>query len=330
MKFKEGNIIMISTLKNISITIMTTLIFTGCATVNRPDVKSVDEQPKISKTVEIKKVDAKPGLKRKVAVGRFTNETKYGQSFFLDKGQDRIGKQALDILSNKLNETGKFILLERADLDKIQKELEIAQTGTIKNSADYLIIGSVTEFGRRETGEVGFFSRTKKQLAFAKVHIRLVDVTNGQILYSEEGTGEAYSEAGTVFGVGEKAGYDSAINDKALDAAITNLASNIIENLLNKPWRSYVLAKEDGVYIIAGGKSQGIKPGEIFDVFEKGKPLKNPQTNVQMTLPGKKIAKIRVTSLAGDTLENEIAACELVSGNIGSDFSNIYIEEAGI
>lgn len=316
--------------KNIFTIIATALLITGCATVNRPDVQSIDLQPKISKTVEVKKVAAKTGLKRKIAVGRFTNETKYGQSFFLDKSEDRIGKQALDILSNKLNETDRFILLERADLDKIQKELEIAQTGTIKNSADYLIIGSVTEFGRKETGEVGVFSRTKKQLAFAKVHIRLVDVANGQILYSEEGTGEAFSEAGTVMGVGGQAGYDSAINDKALDAAITNLASNIIENLLNKPWKSYVLAKEGEMYLVAGGKSQGVKLGEIFDIVENGKQVKNPQTNVQITLPGKKIAKIRVSSLVGDTLENEVAVCELVSGSLGTDFSKIHVEEVGI
>ncbi|MBV5340372.1 MAG: curli production assembly protein CsgG [Deltaproteobacteria bacterium] len=320
---------MTSNRKNISATIAVALLITGCATVNRPDVQTVEEQPKISKTVEAKKVEIKSGLKRKVAVGRFTNETKYGQSFFLDKGQDRIGKQALDILSNKLNETDRFILLERADLDKIQKETDIAQVGMTKNSADYLIIGSVTEFGRKETGEVGVFSRTKKQLAFAKVHIRLVEVATGQILYSEEGTGEAFSEAGTVMGVGDQAGYDSAINDKALDAAITNLASNIIENLLNKPWKSYVLAKEGNMYLVAGGKSQGIKLGELFDIIENGKQVKNPQTNVLITLPGRKIAQIRVNSLIGDTLENEVSVCELVSGKLDPDFSTIHVEEIG-
>lgn len=315
---------------NIPASIAITLLITSCATVNQPDVQSVNEQPQISKAIAVKKVETKSGLKRKVAIGRFTNETKYGQSFFLDKGQDRIGKQALDILSNKLNETNKFILLERADLDKIQKELEIAQASALKNSADYLIIGSVTEFGRKETGKVGVFSRTKKQLAFAKVHIRLVDVSTGQIIYSEEGAGEAYSEAGTVVGVGAQAGYDSTINDKALDAAITNLSSNIIENLLNKPWKSYVLAKDDGKYIIAGGKTQGIKPGEIFDIIENGKQVKNPQTNVLITLPGKKIAKVQVVSLIGNTLENEAAVCEIISGNFGTDFSNIHVEEVGL
>jgi len=42
----------------------------------------------------------------------------------------------------------------------------------------------------------------KSQLPYAKVHVRLIEVRTGQILYSEEGEGEAFSEAGTVFGVG--------------------------------------------------------------------------------------------------------------------------------
>ena len=58
-------------------------------------------------------------LKRKVAIARFTNETTYGRSFLVDKDANPIGKQALDILSKKLLDTGKFILLERSDLEKV-------------------------------------------------------------------------------------------------------------------------------------------------------------------------------------------------------------------
>lgn len=59
----------------------------------------------------------------------FINETKRGQDLFTDKHNDRIGKQAVGILSAKLLETEKFILLERADLDKINKELNM-ENGT--------------------------------------------------------------------------------------------------------------------------------------------------------------------------------------------------------
>ena len=309
-------------------------LLSSCATIDKPEVKAIDEKLKISKTIQHEKANIgnKKGLKRKVAVARFTNETKYGQSFFIDDNNDRIGKQAVDILSSKLIKTEKFILLERADLDKITKELNMENYEPLKNMADYLVVGSVTEFGRKDQGEVGIFSRTKRQIAFAKVHVRLIEVRTGQILYSEEGEGEAFSEAGTIFGVGERAGYDSAINDKALDAAITNLASNIIENLLDRPWRSYILGFEDGKLIMAGGKSQNINNGDIFTVIKEGKKVKNPQTNMMLTLPGNQIGKIKAGMSVGDTPEAEVTLCDIVEGNFSEyisskEFDQLFIKE---
>ena len=109
----------------------------------------------------------------------------------------------------------------------------------------------------------------------------------GQIIYSEEGKGTVYSEAGTVFGVGSRSGYDSQLNDQVIEAAISDLASNIIENMLDKPWRGYILGYEDGYLITSGGKSQNLKTGDLFDVVKEGKKVKNPQTNTTVTLPGK-------------------------------------------
>ena len=306
--------------------------FSSCATMTKDEIQPINEKPVISKTIEKAAPSAPTGLKRKVAIARFSNETKYGQSFFLDKNNDRIGKQAVDILSAKLIATEKFIVLERADLDKIQRELEIGNVRELRNRSDYLIIGSITGFGRKDQSDVGIFSRVKKQVAFAKVHIRLVDVYTSQVLYSEEGEGEAYSEAGTVFGVGEKAGYDSALNDKALEAAITNLSSNIIENLLDKPWRAYILGFEDNFFIVTGGKSQNIIPGTIFSVIKEGKKIKNPQTNMFITLPGIKVGEVEVVQCVGDTIENEVSLCRLVSGDfrkyvIANDFSGLFITE---
>ena len=55
-------------------------------------------------------------IKRKVAIGRFSNETQYAKGLFYNKEDDPMRKQALDILSSKLAASGKFILLEREDL----------------------------------------------------------------------------------------------------------------------------------------------------------------------------------------------------------------------
>lgn len=310
-------------------------VVTACATIEKPVTKPIDVAPQISKTQASQGHEVKKGLKRKVAVGRFTNESKYGQSFLLDDQKDRIGKQAVDILSNKLLQTEKFIILERADLDKIQKELAIGSASPLRNMADYIVVGSVTEFGRKDTGEVGIFSRTKRQTAFAKVHVRMIDVSTGQIIYSEEGVGEAFAEAGSVFGVGGRAGYDSTLNDKAMDAAITNLASNIIETLLDKPWRGYILGQEDNQLIISGGKSQNIRVGDVFKVYLEGKKVKNPQTNMDIYLPAKEIAKIKISASLGDTSENEVSLASVTEGENSlsvfrkrNDYGKLFIGES--
>lgn len=275
--------------------------------------------------------DAGRSLKRKVAIARFTNETNYGRSFLVDKDTNPIGKQAVDILSKKLLDTDKFILLERADLEKVNAELGIGSAGVLKNMADYLIVGSITAFGRKTEGKVGVFTRKKRQVAFATVNIRLVDVQSGMVIYAEEGSGEAFSEQKTTMGLGPKADYDSTLNDQVLDAAISNLASKVIENLLGKPWRAYILAYSDGNYVITGGKSQGVSVGDTFDVFVEGKKVRNPQTGMDIALPGKKVGQIRVEGFAGDSL-NQMALASAISGELPKSddseaFKNFFVQE---
>ena len=268
-------------------------------------------------------------LKRKVAIARFSNETTYAKGIFYNKENDPMGKQALDILSTKLASTGKFILLERQDMDKIMEELKIAgNQGSQKVGADYLIIGSVTEFGRKNVGDVNVFSRTKTQTVEAAVSIRLVDVASGQIIYSEEAKGEAETTNKTVMGLGERTDYDATLSDKAISVAISKLVENIINNCMNRPWKAYFLTYDENGIIISGGKSQGLKVGDTFEVVEKGKLVENPQTGMKVELPGKTAGKIKIDFIGGDTPANEFSMVSFLDGSIEKqNLSNYYIKE---
>jgi len=268
-------------------------------------------------------------LKRKVAIARFSNETKYAKGIFYDKNNDPIAKQAVDILSTKLAASNKFILLERQDIEKVYEELKIAgNEGIQKVGADYLIIGSVTEFGRKNIGDVNAFSRTKSQIVQAGVNIRLVDVSTGQIIYSEEAKGEAETTNKTVMGLGERTDYDATLSDKAISAALSKLVENVINNCMDRPWKSYFLTYDADGILITGGKSQGVKEGDLYDVIEKGKSIKNPQTGMMMELPGKTVGKIKVDFTGGDTPENEFSMVSFVEGGIDSQqLSKYYIKE---
>ena len=250
------------------------------------------------------------GLKRKVAIARFTDETKNSNSIFVDKSFDNIGKQAADILSARLSNSGQFIMLERDDLDKVKSEQALEGVTSQIVGADFLIVGSISEFGRKTTSETGIFSRNKIQQAIATVNVRLIDTTTGQIVFSEEGSGEARAEANTTLGVGERAAFDSTLNDKAISAAISKVVSDLMENLLNSPWKAYLIAEQDGQYIMTGGASQGIATGDEFTILQKGKKIKNPQTGFMIELAGKKIATATVALLSG-TGNNEISIVSL-------------------
>ena len=264
-------------------------------------------------------------LKRKVAIGRFSNETQYAKGIFYDRENDPIRKQALDILSTKLAASGKFILLERDGLEELIAE---AGEGMQKIGADYIILGSITKFGRKVEGDQRVFSQTKTQTVEAGVSIRLVDVSSGLIIYSDEASGFAETSAKQTLGLGGSAGYDATLSDKAISAALTQLVENIINKCMDKPWRGYLLSVDDGSYIISGGKSQGIEEGATFVLYKKGKTVTNPQTGIKIELPGQKVGTLSVVTSVGDTPETEISICTYNGTAIQeTDLLNYYIME---
>lgn len=314
------------TSNGIIISVLSAVLFSGCSTTT-PRIIKVEQQTKLQPQMMMK--NEEPSLKRKVAISRFGNEAQYGKSaLFGNNNNYNAEKQATDILSAKLASSGKFILLERNDIDKINKETNSYNLASQKIGADYLIVGSVSEFGRKSISDTGVFSRSKTQVAYAKVSVRLIDVKTGQIIFAQEGAGESKSEAGKAFGVGKHVGYDSTLNDKAISTAISSVVDGIMQNLLAKPWRSYVLSVEGNTLIIAGGKKQGLSLNDTFSVYTKGKSIKNPQTGMNIELPGHKIATVKVISQFGSSYIDEGSICQITSGNLqGVNTNDLHVEK---
>ena len=268
----------------------------------------------------------RPMLKRKIALGRITNETSYGKSLLRDNAGDPVGKQVADMLSKALTESGAYVVLERTDFSKLEEEA--ARTGVKQNlvGVDALIMGSLTEFGRKTVGERGFVSDTKKQVAFAKMDVRLVDVSTGQSFFATSGAGESSTETGSTFGFGSRASYDGTLNDSSIRQAISEVVNRLTTELSNRPWQTAILAAEDQRYFIAGGKSQGLRAGMVFSVQTTGEKVKSPQTGFEITLPGKEIAQLRIDSLFGDTEVSEGAVGSLISGSLqGYKFDKLTV-----
>jgi len=292
------------------------LLLTACATVSE---RPVPVEAPVSRGKQIAaqsaaQVPAGHRYKTKIAIARFTNESNYGRSLLTDQDLDRIGKQAGDMLMSRLVLSGKFLVLERPDAAKLEREQKLSGGSLI--GADTVIAGSVTEFGRSVGGKSGFLSSTKLQTAKAKVDIRLVDVKTGLAYFSANGSGEASTESGEIAGFGSRAEYDATLNDRAIAAAISDVVDRLVDKLYDRPWRTDILEVRGTQLFIAGGERQGLRPGDALAVLQATGTAKSKQSGFEITLPPRQIATVRVVSLFGDSETNEGSVCEVTSGTV--------------
>ncbi|HLO67142.1 MAG TPA: CsgG/HfaB family protein [Holophaga sp.] len=300
-------------------------LLTGCATVSTPQYTPVPPAP-AAQPVQAVAPQGKV-FKRKIAIARFSNETRYGRTLLTDGAGDPLGKQASDMFYSRLVASNQFLVFERPDLEKIRKEQKLTGQENLVG-VDTLIVGAVTEFGRVNEGKVGFLSATKNQVAKAKVEIRLVDVRTGQVFFSATGSGEANTETGNIAGFGSRADYDASLNDKAIGAAVSDVMNTIVNKLQERPWRTDVLKAEGRTLYISGGARQGLQVGDRLAVMEKGEEIKSQQTGFLVTLPPKRVGTVKVSALFGDSEANEGAVCEILDGDI-KDIAKLFVADAG-
>ncbi len=206
-------------------------MFSGCATESHRTL-----QPQ---TTAAANTSAQyQGPKHTLMVGKFRNNSAYLRGIFSD-GIDRLGDQAKTILKTHLQQSGRFTVVDRANLQEITQESEIRGIQQKLKGAEVAITGDVTEFGRRVTGDTqlfGILGHGKRQLAYAKVALNVVDVNTSEIIFSSQGAGEYDLINRQVIGTGSTAGYDSTLNGKVLNLAIMEAVQHLIDGLERGEW----------------------------------------------------------------------------------------------
>jgi len=211
-------------MKKIFLGIAIASAISGCAT----------EQSRI---IEVPKVQAAStpfqGERSKVSIGRFENKSTYLSGIFSD-GVDRIGIQAKSVLIAHLQQTGRFNVLDRDNLNETAREAGYANKGQTIKASEFVITGAVSEFGRKVTGDqqlFGILGRGKSQIAYAKVTLNVVNVQTTEVIYSVQGAGEYSLSDREVIGFGGTSGYDSTLSGKVLDLAIKEAVNNLSQGM---------------------------------------------------------------------------------------------------
>lgn len=179
------------------------------------------------------------GVRAPISVGQFDNRSGFLQGVFSD-GEDRIGSQAKTILITHLQQTGRFNVLDRANMKALKAESGISGKAQSLKGAKYVITGDVTEFGRREVGDhqlFGILGRGKSQVAYAKVMLNVVSVETSEVIYSAQGAGEYELSNREIIGFGGTSGYDSTLSSKVLDLAVRQAVDELVNGINNGAWQ---------------------------------------------------------------------------------------------
>lgn len=211
----------------LALTALTTLL--GCATEQH-------------RTIEVPRAAPAPaqyqGARAPIAVGKFENRSSFMRGLFAD-AVDRLGSQSKSILIAHLQQSNRFTVLDRDNLEEAQQEARFKSGALNIKGADFLITGAVTEFGRKEVGDqqlFGVLGRGKKQIAYAKVTLNVVNGETSEVVYSAQGAGEYELSTREVVGFGGTASYDATLNGKVLDLAVREAVNTLVQATDSGAW----------------------------------------------------------------------------------------------
>ena len=269
--------------------------------------------------------EATGGLRYTVTVTKFENQSGW-------HGQWDLGHAWDTVLTDMLNQTGKFIVLGETDMRAAAlDEQDFAASGRTAGGkkapvtgqmtpAQLLVKGAITHV-QGDTGGAGGGIRVKgfkigggggKGEVNATIYI--VDSTTGQVVASKSvvgthkrknlGVGYNAGGWGAAFGGDKKDNVGLAVQDACAEAV-----DFMIEQLPNYSWTgSVVLIKGDKVYVNRGSR-EGVVVGQAFTVGEV-EVLRDPDTGEVLDESMTEVAR-----LTASQVKEKLSICDVTSGD---------------
>jgi len=259
------------------------------------------------------------GPKRTVAVGKFGAVGGFTQKY----GSWDIGGGMSAMMTTALIESDRFIVMERANIGQVLSEQEMKGSGVVNpetgpklgnvTGVQYLIYGSVTEFGtENEGGGVGLgFSGggLGSLLGGALSHqstsgsvgmdIRIVDTSTSQVMKSitvkEEITSSGFDVSLGYKGInlGTNRFWKTPLGE-ATRKAINKAVQKIAVEAKNKPWVGRVVDVSDKEIYINAGSESGVNNGQEFVVKRVTKTFTDPETGVVLGSRKKSLGMLKL------------------------------------
>jgi curli biogenesis system outer membrane secretion channel CsgG len=267
---------------------------------------------------------AKGGLRYSIGVTKFENRSNWG-------GQFAIGDAWASLLTDSLQQTGRFIVIGESDMRAAAlSEQDLAKTGRTAGGdktpvtgnltpAQLLVKGEITHFqtgtegGNAGVGIKGFRIGVGGSKAEINAVVYVVDSTTGQVVSSKKVVGEAKSGGLTVgftdrnWG-GDLGGFKKTNVGKAVEAAIDEAVRFISGQIGSLPWTGAVILVKGNQVYVNRGEREGVSVGQIFKVGAS-EILRDPATGETLDVSFESKGEIKVESV-----KEKLSICSIVSG----------------
>ena len=262
-------------------------------------------------TLAYAQADAKGGLRYSITVTKFDNAAGW-------HGQYEIGDAWATILTDLLNQTGKFIVLGEKDMrNEAMGEQDLAASGRTAGGAkapvtgqmtpaQLLVKGKITHVQGDTGGKSGGINIGGLRVGGGggtgeiNATIYVVDSTTGQVLASKSVTGVA-GRRGVSIGYsgavgGEASSYTKDNVGKAVEAACAEAVTFITAQLEKIPWTGSVVQVANGKVYINRGRREGVSVGQSFVIGET-QTIRDPDTGEVLDSSLNEVARVEVTDV---------------------------------
>ncbi len=267
------------------------------------------------------------GLRYSISVTKFKNEAGW-------RGKWDIGDGFTTIMTDVLNETGKFIVLGDSEMrGAAMAEQDFAASGRAAGGrkapqmgrmtpAQLLVRGSITHVQETGGGQGGVNLRGirlggSRSSAEVSITMYLVDSETGQVVASQKVTGKSGKRGvgvgyyGSRLGglTGNLSGFTNDNVGKACQEAVSEGVQFLIDQLENIRWEgSVVLTREDRVTINRGTR-EGVEAGMRFTVGSV-EDLVDPDTGEVLDSELTTVAELEAVEV-----REKITHCKILSGS---------------
>jgi hypothetical protein len=235
------------------------------------------------------------GFKKKVGILDFENNTTYKE--------ENLGEAVAKKLTDKLEASQRVVVIDKTVISEMLNreglKFESLSDPSVMKRAHHSLgiqaftLGTVTDVSLLSS-KASETSEQEVAFATAKVEIRLIDASTGNLL-------KTFIGRSPIFGTKEAGEYSrSKAVVKAIDFGLDDILEGFLRQLDLLDWNTTIAKVEGENIYLNAGKLSGVRIGDTLEIYEPGKEIFHPKTNLSLGwTTGKLKGALRVTDLFG-------------------------------